>query len=403
LNLADLATYAAGALRGHRLRTVLCVTGVAAGVAAVVLLVSLGEGARTYVAGQFGSLGTNLIIVVPGRSETVGGAPPITGGVVRDLTLEDAEALARHAPHVRKVAPISLGTAPVKYGERGRYVTIVGATPAYMEIRQLEVAAGQGLPETDPRQGARVCLIGRTVQRELFEGDNPLGKVVRVGEWRFRVVGVLARKGQTLGLDVDDIVIVPVGTAMRQFNRSSLFRIIGQAGGHGAVPTATEEIREVLTARHEGYEDFTIITQDAVLDSFGQILDTLTLALVGIAAISLVVAGIGVMNVMLVSVAERIPEVGLMKAIGARNGQVLAVFLAEAVTIALIGGACGVAGGLAGAALLRWMYPALPAWTPAWSVASALGVSILVGLLFGVLPARRAAALDPAGALGREN
>jgi len=278
-------------------------------------------------------------------------------------------------------------------------VSVLGATPDYLHIRQLEVEAGQELPESDPRLGGRVCLIGRTVQRELFYGESPLGKIVRIGEWRFRVIGVLGRKGQTLGMDADDLVVIPVGTGLRLFNQAGLFRLLVQSTSHPTVPEAMEEVREILTERHEGYEDFTIITQDAMLEQFGQILDTLTLALVGIATISLAVAGIGVMNVMLVSVSERIPEVGLLKAVGARDRQILAVFLAEAVTVAFVGGAAGVASGLAGTALLRWLFPALPAWTPLWSVCAALGVSMFVGLVFGVLPARRAAALDPASAL----
>lgn len=401
MKIEDMAVYAGRALTGHRLRSALCLTGVAVGVAAVVVLVSLGEGARSYVEGQFGALGTNLVIVVPGKSETVGGAPPVTGGVVRDLTLEDARTIARRGRDVRRVAPVTLGTAPVKYAERGRNVSVIGATPDYLRIRELEVAAGEGLPETDPRLGGRVCLIGRTVQRELFQGDNPLGKVVRIGEWRFRVVGVLGRKGQTLGLDVDDLVIIPVGTGLRLFNRAGLFRILLQATSREAVPAAAVEAKQILIERHEGYEDFTIVTQDALLGTFNEILGTLTLALAGIAAISLAVAGIGVMNVMLVSVAERVPEVGLLKAVGARNRQVLAVFLAEAVAVSLAGGLAGVSAGFAGTALLRLIYPALPAATPAWAVWSSLGVSFLVGLLFGVLPARRASRLDPAQALGR--
>lgn len=401
MRAGDLSGFALAALRGHRLRTALCVTGVAVGVAAVLILVSLGEGARAYVEDQFGSLGTNLIIVAPGRSETVGGAPPAAGGVVRDITLEDAEAVRRRGRYVRKVAPVSFGNAPIKRRERSRDVPVLGATQTYLDIRRLGVAVGQGLPEGDPRQGARVALIGRTVQRELFPDESPLGATVRIGEWRFRVVGILERKGQSLGIDIDDLVVVPVGTGMDLFDRTGLYRLIIQASSESLVPEAMEEIREVLTERHEGYEDFTIITQDAVMSSFSDILDTLTLALAGIAAISLAVAGIGVMNVMLVSVTERVAEVGLLKAVGARDGQVLAVFLAEAVAVSVTGGLAGLALGFAGTGLLRWMFPALPAWTPPWAVATAVGVSALVGLVFGVLPARRAARLDPAQSLGR--
>jgi len=401
VSFRDLLLYALGALRGHPLRTSLCVAGIAVGVTAVVLLVSLGEGARAYVTDQFTSLGSNLVIVVPGKAETTGGAPPPTGGTVRDLTIEDAEAVARHARSVRRVAPITVGTAPVKYGERGRNLTVLGATPSYFEIRRLGVAAGRGLPETDVRREPRVCLVGRTVQRELFAGENPLGKVVRIGEWRFRVVGVLDHKGTSLGMDFDDLVIVPVGSGLRLFNRSSLFRILAQASRADLMRPAMEEMRALLVERHDGFEDFTLITQDAVLASFGKILTALTLALAGIAGISLSVAGIGVMNVMLVSVTERIPEIGLLKAVGARGRQVVAAFLLEAVVLTGAGGVLGSLLGIAGTAAIRFFFPSLPAQTPGWAVVSAVAVSAAVGLLFGVLPARRAGALTPVAALGR--
>jgi putative ABC transport system permease protein len=375
--------------------------GITVGIAAVLLLVSLGEGARDYVIEEFGGLGANLVIVIPGKAETTGGAPPPTGGVVRDLTIDDATIVERRSPSVRATAPISLGSAPIKYADRGRNVPILGATPSYLEIRQLHVASGLPLPDTDPRQGARVCLIGRTVQQELFAGENPLGRVVRIGEWRFRVIGVLERKGQSLGLDFDDLVIVPVGTGLRLFNQTGLFRIIAQATSSAAVPSASAEVRAILTERHDGHEDFTVITQDAVLSAFGDILTTLTMAVGGIAAISLCVAGIGVMNVMLVSVTERVPEVGLLKAVGARNGQILAAFLVEAVMLTVVGGLAGVGVGMLGTAGIRWMFPALPASVPGWVVVLAVGVSAVVGLVFGVMPARRASRIAPVAALGR--
>ena len=387
-----------GALRGHRLRSGLTLLGVSIGVAAVVLLTALGEGARAYVTGEFASLGSNLVIVLPGKTETTGNAP-IFGGTPRDLTLADAAAVRHRSRLVRRIAPISLGSARVGYGARRREVTIVGSTPELLPVHHLEMAIGRFLPDIDPERAAPVAVIGRTVQTELFGPENPLGKAIRVGDRRFRILGVLASKGHSIGLNFDDMVIVPVASGMQLFDRTSLFRILVEVGAHDEIPAARREVLRILKERHDGEEDITVLTQDAVLAAFDRILGALTLALAGIAAISLSVAGIGIMNVMLVSVSERTAEIGLLKALGAAPRAILEVFLVEAVLLSGSGGLAGILIGYAGAGMLTRLFPALPASPPGWAVGAAVAVSIGGGMIFGVLPARRAARLDPVAAL----
>jgi putative ABC transport system permease protein len=390
--------FALGALRGHRLRSGLTLLGVAIGVAAVVLLTALGEGARLYVTGEFAALGSNLLIVLPGRTETTGSAP-ILGGTQRDLTLDDALAVLRRCRRVRRLAPLSVGSAKVLYGERRRQVPVLGSTADLLGVRRLEMAIGRFLPRIDPERSAPVAVIGQTVARELFHDENPLGEPIRIGDWRFRVIGVLAPKGQSIGLNMDDVVIVPVASGMRIFDQTSLFRLLIEVSAHDEIDAARREVLAILKARHDDEEDVTILTQDSVLTAFNRILGALTFGLAGIAAISLSVAGIGIMNVMLVSVSERTSEIGLLKALGAPPACILGVFLAESVLLSLCGGLLGLLGGYAGARILVQIFPALPASPPAWAVIAALMVSFGAGVLFGVLPARRAARLDPVLAL----
>ena len=398
MTILDLLKFAWAALRGHRLRSSLTLLGMAIGVGAVILLTALGEGARGYVTSEFMALGSNLLIVLPGKTETTGNAP-IFGGSPRPLTLDDCEAIKRRVARVRRLAPLAVGSARVGFGEKRREVTVLGSTPELLTVRHLAIGIGRFLPEVEAGRGAPVAVIGRTVQGELFGAANPLGQSIRIGDFRFRVVGVMAPKGQSIGLNMDDVVIVPVSSALHLFNQQSLFRILIEVGAHAEIETARRQVLDILKERHDNEEDVTILTQDSVLGAFNRILGALTLALVGIAAISLSVAGIGIMNVMLVSVSERTPEVGLLKALGATPRQILNVFLVEAILLSLAGGLCGLLIGYAGSAVLGQAFPALPARPPTWAVLAALLVSLLSGALFGVLPARRAARLDPVIAL----
>ena len=398
MRFVDLLRYASRGVRGNRLRTALSLLGVAIGVGSVILLTSLGEGARQYIISEFASLGSNLLIIVPGKTETVGLAP-LVSTAPHDLTRQDAEALPLRVPAIRRVAPLVAGTAPVRAGERSREVTIVGTTREMLDIRHLKMSIGRFLPANEP--DATVCVLGARVQRELFPGENPLGKLVRIGDWRFRVIGVIAPRGTSIGMDLDEVVEIPVGTSLRLFDRTSLFRILAEVYSHEDNDRARLAALNVLRERHAGQEDVTILTQDSVLATFNSILKVLTATLAGIAAISLGVAGLGIMNVMLVSVTERTREIGLLKAVGATHAQVVAVFLIEAAVLATVGGGLGLAVGLGAGAALQHVYPEFPFRPPPWAIPVALGVSCSVGLLFGILPARNAARLDPVAALMR--
>lgn len=396
----DLLAFSAGALRGHRLRAGLSLLGVAIGIASVVLLTSLGEGARSYVTGEFTALGSNLLIVLPGKTETTGMAP-LVSVAPHDLTLSDVEAIARRVRQVKRVAPLSIGGAPAAVGAKRRDITVAGTTAEFQGVRHVHIGVGRYLPAGELERGGRVCVIGAKLQRELFGGENPLGEVLRLGDERFKVIGVMAPRGVSIGMDLDEMVHVPVVRGLKLFNRTGLFRILIEIGSHEEIPAAKQGVIEVLRARHDGQEDFTILTQDSVVSTFGRILALLTAALAGIAAISLTVAGVGIMNVMLVSVSERTREIGLLKALGVTSRQVVAVFLVEAAILSGAGGVVGLAIAFAATHAFTAVYPGFPIEPPVWAVAAAAAVSISVGLLFGTLPARRASRLDPVAALAR--
>jgi putative ABC transport system permease protein len=399
MSSGDVFAFAATALLQHRRRTLLSLLGVAVGVTAVVFLTGLGEGARRYVMNQFASLGTNLVIVLPGKVETKGGLPGV-GGVPNDLTLDDALTLKRSLRGAKRVIPVSLANDTVSYQERRRQLIVVGTTPDFFPARQLEIRRGQLLPESALDRGAPVAVIGHTVAQELFRETDPIGEVLRVGDARMRVIGVIEERGQQMGQDVDQMVFAPVATVMRLFNRSSLFRIIIELNVYGDAELVKQQVIDVIIDRHDE-EDVTIISQEAILDSLGGILDALTMAVAGIGGISVVVAGIGIMNVMLVSVSERTSEIGLLKALGANRQQVLSVFLTEAALLSMAGGAIGLGLGWAALQLLVTIYPAIPATPPVWAVATVLGLAVVTGPIFGVIPALRAMRMDPVSALTR--
>jgi len=400
MHLRDILRFSFRAVVSYRVRTVLMLIAMAIGVASVVLLISLGESARRYVSDQFSSLGTNLIIILPGRSETTGGPPPLLGATPRDLTLDDALALSR-ITSVRRVSPIVVGSAPVSHQQLEREVLVVGATSELATMRRLDMAQGRFLPPGDPNRGANICVIGVKLKSELFGTDNALGQWVRIGDRRFRVGGVLAPKGVSLGDDIDETVIIPVADAQALFNTASLFRILVEATESATIATAKERIRATITQRHDGEDDITVITQDAILATFDKIFRTLTLAVGGIAAISLVVAGIMIMNVMLVAVSNRKAEVGLMKALGTPQGRILHIFLTESALLSLAGALLGLVVAGAGLHGLATFFPKFPIILAGWSAPLAIGVAITTGLTFGILPARAAARLPAAESLAR--
>lgn len=400
MHLFDIIRFAFRAASGYRTRTLLMLVAMAIGVSSVVVLSTLGEGAKQYVLRQFSSLGTNLVIVLPGRSETVGGPPPLLGVTPRDLTVEDAMALTRSA-NIRYVAPVVFGSAPVSYSGLERDTPIIGSTHQLFFIRQLKLAHGQFLPKGEVDRAASVCVLGDSTKTELFGSTPAVGERIRIGDNRFRVIGVLAKQGESLGIDLGNVVMIPVASAQALFDTNSLFRIMVEANDREAISRAKETIIKIIRERHDGEDDVTVITQDAVLATFDRIFNALTLTVTGIGAISIAVAGILIMNVMLIAVSQRRPEVGLLKAIGAPNSEIVILFLAEAAILSLIGAVVGLVVAAGSVWLIEYFLPKFPLTTPPWSIVVAVVVAFSTGLIFGVLPALRAARLDPVLALSR--
>jgi putative ABC transport system permease protein len=400
LDPADLLRLSTGAMRGHPTRSVLSMLGIAIGVMAVVLLTSLGEGARRFIVAQFSQFGTNVIAINPGKTETMG-IPGAFGGTTRKLTIEDSEAIAR-LPDVTRVVPMAMGQARVEGGGRGRSVFIYGTTSTLPEVFSFEIGQGSFLPPGDPRRGGSVAVLGPRLKRELFGEDNALGQFVRVAGARLRVIGVMAPKGRMLGFDIDDAAYIPAATAMRLFNLDELQEIDVLFAHEGLTDRVAERDRHVLTERHGGKEDFTLTTQTEMLEVFGRVMDVITLSVAMIAGISLLVGAIGIFTMMWISVGERVAEIGLLRALGATARQVLFILLADALLLTSLGGLAGLAVGLAIMLLVRVLAPGIPIQAPMEYVIAALGMSVVAGVLSGVSPARRAARLEPVEALRAE-
>ncbi len=400
MRLPDRLRIAATAILRYPLRSSMLLLAIAIGVAAVLVLTALGEGARRFITAEFKSLGTHLLIVSPGKSE-VGGLGGIAGamtGTPRDLTLGDAIAIAR-SRHIARIAPLVPGSARINYRGLERDVDVLGTSAAIREIRDYRLASGRFLPEIDLDTAAWVAVLGDTLNRELFRGENALGQWVRVGDRRLRVIGVLRQAGMVGGLNVDEAVFMPVASAMQLFNNERINRLLVEAVSAQAMTAAGEDIVETVKTRHFGHDDVTVITQDAVLETFNGIFLAVTAALAGIAAVSLAVAGTLIMNVMLVAVSQRTEEIGLIKALGATRAQIVALFLTEAALLSACGAAVGVAAGQGGIGILRGLYPTVDFQTPGWALVAAVVLALVSGIAFGILPARRAARLDPVVAL----
>ncbi|MDA8156780.1 MAG: ABC transporter permease [Actinomycetota bacterium] len=401
MDALEVFNSAKDSLVSNRLRSTLTVLGIIIGVAAVILLVSLGEGARAYIKRQLGDLGSNILIVVPGKTAKEGGMQMGTS-TVRKLRMSDAALIEKRARYVEHAVPIIIGTSWIKYGNKSRNTYVVGVTGPYFHVRNLKMAAGRAISDDDVSAARRVCVLGRTVKRELMGAYGPLGGSVTIGNARFRPVGEMAPKGVALGFDLDDVVFIPVTSAVELFDTDWLFNITVKVASEDKIPIVKKEIRRLLMKRHAGKEDFTILSQDEMISVMSRILRIMTAVLSGIAAISLVVGGIGIMNIMLVSVSERTREIGIRKAVGATNRDILVQFLAESVALSLAGGLAGVAVGVAIGLGFSYFTSAVPVKIAWWSVGLAFFFSAAVGVFFGVYPAAKAAAFDPIIALRHE-
>ena len=399
MQFADSLQLAVRAVTAQRLRSFLTLLGIAVGIAAVILLTSIGEGIHRFVLGEFTQFGTNVVTVVPGKTKT-GGSPSGLPSSARPLSLDDARSLER-LPHVVAVTPNVRGNAELAANGRTRRTLIYGVNSSLPVVFKSSLQSGQFLPDEDEGSARAFVVLGAKVRDELFGADNPLGQRLRIGGLHFRVIGVLAPKGQFLGIDLDDTVFVPAVRAQELFNREGLDEI-NIAASEG-VPSAlvAAAIKERMIARH-GREDFTIITQEEMLKTLSNILNVLTMAVGALGGISLLVGGVGIVTIMTIAVSERTGEIGLLVALGARRRTVLLLFLGEAVALSALGGLLGLLLGIGLAQAIHFAVPALPVHTPLSFVLLAEAVAISIGLAAGVLPARRAAGLDPVEALRSE-
>ena len=399
MTMGDLLGLTVEALRAHRMRYGLSALAIAVGVAAVVLLSSIGEGTRRFIMGQMSQFGTTLISVNAGKVQT-GGIPGV-GGSARRLTLDDARALAR-IPGVDGMTAQTFGTAEVKYRGLGRRVYIYGCTSDAPRVWQWRVSQGDFFPPGDIDRASPVVVIGPRLKRELFGEATALGAVVRIGLTRFRVIGVMEQKGQFLGFDLDDAAFVPVATAIRLFNLPEVQEIDLMAATTDDIDRVADRAKKLMLERHQGQEDVTIVTQKDAQETVNRILGIIGAVVTSIAGISLLVGAIGILTIMWIVVQERVSEIGLVKALGARRGQLLAWYLFEAAATAITGGAAGLIVGMSGSWLIAQIVPGVSTFTPPSVVIAALAMAMGVGLVAGVAPAMRAARLDPVEALRAE-
>lgn len=396
----------------NKMRTSLTMLGVIIGVSAVITMVALGAGASARVSESISSLGTNLLTVIPGNPKLRFGGPPMGGQPVTTLTVEDAQAIARHFPQtVGAVAPVARGGVTVKLGNKSWETSLTGTTPAYRTVNNSPVSKGRFITEADVAGRLKVAVLGPTVVGELTGNPDAdlVGLDVQINRVSFRVVGVLQTKGAgAFGQDQDDMVIVPVSTALRRvFNRTYLSSISVEGVSRESMELATEQITRLLRQRHhilppyEDNDDFSVRSQTSLLEAFQTATGTMTRLLAGIAVVSLIVGGIGIMNIMLVSVSERTREIGLRKATGATNRDIRLQFLIESCVIAGVGGMIGVGLGGVASNLMGKVLQTTAIITPQ-SVVASVGVAAATGLFFGIYPAQKAARLSPIEALRYE-
>lgn len=397
--IRDVVKLSFSSLVDQRMRSFLTILGISVGIASVVLLTSIGEGIQQFTLAEFTQFGTNLIGINPGRSTTLGTSGAIINNV-RPLSIADEEAL-RRIPGVVDAVSLIQGNGPVEFAKRSRRTTILGVGPSAAKVWQMKVVKGRFLPADDSRAARSFVVLGSKVKSELFRDKNPLGQRIRVAGERYRVIGVMESKGQMLGFDLDDAVYIPTVRAMSLFNQQSLMEIdiLYQTGLQSK--TISQRAKKLLKNRH-GTEDFTITTQEEMLEVLDSVLGILTMAVGGLGAISLLVGGVGIVTIMTIAVNERTPEIGLLRAIGADRRQILWLFISEAVVLAGMGGLIGLILGAGTAWILGEFVPALPTHTPWIYALYAEVLAIVIGLLAGVLPARHAAGLNPVEALRAE-
>ncbi len=398
MHYADLISLSYRTVISHKLRSALTALGLIIGIAAVVLLTSIGRGIHTFVLAEFTQFGTHLISVRPGKTTTFGlsGASIST---VRPLVIADAVSLSK-VRNIISVSPMTQGNAQIKAGTKQRRTNVLGVGSAVPEILKIKVVSGRFLPEEDSNPRA-FAVLGDKLASELFGTNSPLGQRIRIGSDRYRVIGVMEKKGQMVGFDMDDTIYIPAAKALELFNRESLMEIHLLYNSNAAIENVESAIKRHLIARHGG-EDFTLITQNQMLKSMDSILNILTLAVAALGGISLLVGSVGILTIMTIAVSERISEIGLLRAVGAERSSIFQLFLCEALALSGAGGLCGVLLGITLVKILEAALPALPVEL-AWAyIIAAFMISLLIGIVAGVAPAMKAARLEPLEALRAE-
>ncbi|OUS27264.1 hypothetical protein A9Q98_09590 [Thalassotalea sp. 42_200_T64] len=398
MRFQDNWQYSWQALIRHKLRTALLLIAVAIGVTSVLLLTSLGEGARLFIEKEFSQLGSEIMVVLPGKKETTGGSVPIYGSTPRDLTIEDALAM-RKISTIKAIAPIIAGTSLLSYQGKSREVITLGSSKEIFAVRKLNLSKGKIFNAKANDLAKPVCVLGATIKRELFGNKAAIGQWVRFSGQRFRVIGILQERGESMGLDMRQMAIIPIRSAESLFNSPALFRILLELKHANTEQYTEDKLRALIKKRHEGEDDITILTQNSLMNSFNKILTLVTASIGAIAAISLVVAGFLIMNVSFVSVSRRKEEIGLLKALGATAKEIRLIFLTEALLLVSLGVLTGLSLGYGLTALAAIIWPVFPLSIPWWASVASIVVSLSIGLLFSWLPAAHAAKQDPVLAL----
>ncbi len=389
-------------LLSQKLRTALTILGMVIGVGAIVLLVSVGQGAKNYVTSEFEGLGTNLIIVQPGKSDRKTHLGPPVGAAQRKMTTADVQAIEKRALNLEAVSGLVLGTVSVRYEDALANITVFGTNEQFPHILNIKVGRGEYFSREEDEYGRRVVVLGQNVATELFGDADPVGLSVKLNESEYRIVGVLAPMGNKLGLDFDELGFIPTEAALKLFNDDKLFGIRAKASSRVGMDDAVAEMTEILKERRDGEEDFTIMTQISMMESMNTILSMLTYVLAAIAAISMVVGGIGIMNIMWVTVVERTQEIGIRRAVGARRVDIMKQLLAEAISLSVLGGLVGVGGAVLITYGLYFAFPYFDMRAPMWIVLPAFFLAVFVGVAFGVGPAWRASRIEILDALRYE-
>lgn len=395
----DFLTLTTSSFLTSRMRSFLTGLGIAIGIAAVILLTSIGEGLHQFVLQEFSQFGTNIITIQPGKTQTQGGNVGVFGSS-RQLSLEDADVL-RRLPYVESVNPSLMGNAELKYNGKTRRTTVFGEGREFAQAFTMRVQSGTFWPDADDEQARAFVVLGAKIRQELFTGENPLGEYLRVGGQRYRIIGVMEPKGQVLGMDLDDAVYIPAARAMELLNRPGLMEINVSYRPSIDANEVKKLVSQRLIERH-GREDFTLISQEEALEVLGSVLNVITFAVAALGGISLLVGAVGILTIMTMAVTERTAEIGLLRALGARENQVLMLFLGEAIMLSALGGIMGLLIGVGIAQGLHLLIPALPVHTPWLYAVLAELTAITIGLAAGVAPAMRAARLDPVEALHAE-